>query len=90
VSLMVLKLTHQKMQCVGIVSEMKKGVYKRNVICYISSINKGETLMKNFNGLFLSFVLITIMMVGIPILGAAIAWPENCEQSIIIPCLGLE
>jgi len=46
--------------------------------------------MKNFNGLFLSFVLITIMMVVIPILGAAIAWPDNCEQSIIIPCLGLE
>ena len=46
--------------------------------------------MKNFKGLFLSFVLITIMMVGIPILGAAIAWPDNCKQSIIIPCLGLE
>ena len=33
--------------------------------------------MNNFNGLFLSFVLITIMMVVIPILWLAIAYPNN-------------
>ena len=45
--------------------------------------------MCDFNGLFLSFLLIIFLMVGIPILSAAIAWPDNCSQSIIIPCLGL-
>jgi len=29
-------------------------------------------------------------MVGLPILGSAIAYPENCKQSILIPCIGLE
>jgi len=24
-----------------------------------------------------------------PILGSAIAYPDNCKQSILIPCLGL-
>ncbi len=44
--------------------------------------------MNNFNGLFLSFVLITIIMIGLPILGSAIAYPDNCKQSLLIPCLG--
>ena len=47
-------------------------------------------LNKDFMYLSVAFLIITIGMVGIPILGAAIAWPDNCEQSIIIPCLGLE
>ena len=47
-------------------------------------------LNKDFKYLSVAFILITIGMVGIPILGAAIAWPDNCAQSIIIPCLGLE
>ena len=46
--------------------------------------------MSNFNGLALSFAIITFLMVGLPILGSAIAYPDNCEQSILIPCLGLE
>jgi len=40
--------------------------------------------------LLLSFIIITFFMVGLPILGAAIAYPDNCQQSIIIPCMGLE
>jgi hypothetical protein len=40
--------------------------------------------------LLLSFIIITFFMVGLPILGAAIASPDNCQQSIIIPCVGLE
>jgi hypothetical protein len=46
--------------------------------------------MNNFNGLFLSFVLITIMMVVIPIIWLAIAYPNNCKQSVLIPCFDLE
>jgi hypothetical protein len=49
-----------------------------------------EANMSSFKGLALSFALITFLMVGVPILGAAIAWPDNCKQSIIIPCIGLE
>lgn len=41
-------------------------------------------------GLGWAFLIITIMMVGLPIIGAAIAWPDTCKQSIAIPCLGLE
>ena len=44
--------------------------------------------MSNFNGLFLSFVLIIIMMVGMPILWSAIAYPDNYKQAVLIPCLG--
>jgi hypothetical protein len=47
-------------------------------------------LNKDFKYLSVAFLVITIGMVGIPILAAAIAWPDNCAQSIIIPCLGLE
>jgi len=46
--------------------------------------------MNNFKGLTLSFAIITFLMVGVPILGAAIAYPDNCKQSVLIPCLGLE
>ena len=49
-----------------------------------------EKLMSNFKGLALSFAIITFLMVGVPILGAAIAYPDNCEQSVLIPCIGLE
>ena len=45
--------------------------------------------MSSFKGLALSFAIITFLMVGVPILGAAIAWPDNCKQSIIIPCIGI-
>jgi hypothetical protein len=45
--------------------------------------------MKKFNGLFLSFALITMMMVLLPILGSALITPDNCEQSILIPCFGI-
>ena len=41
-------------------------------------------------GLGWAFLIIIIGMVGMPILGSAIAYPDNCKQSILIPCLGLE
>ena len=41
-------------------------------------------------GLGWAFLIIIISMVGIPILGSAIAYPDNCKQSILLPCLGLE
>ena len=41
-------------------------------------------------GLGWAFLIIIIGMVGLPILGAAIAYPDNCKQSILIPCIGLE
>jgi len=40
-------------------------------------------------GLGWAFLIIIIMMVGMPILGSAIAYPDNCKQSILLPCLGL-
>ena len=40
-------------------------------------------------GLGWAFLIIIIGMVGLPILGSAIAYPDNCKQSILIPCLGL-
>lgn len=40
-------------------------------------------------GLGWAFLIIIIVMVGIPILGSAIAYPDNCKQSILLPCLGL-
>jgi hypothetical protein len=40
-------------------------------------------------GLGWAFLIIIIGMVGMPILGSAIAYPDNCKQSILIPCLGL-
>ncbi len=41
-------------------------------------------------GLGWAFLIIIILMVGLPILGSAIAYPDNCKQSILIPCLGLK
>lgn len=41
-------------------------------------------------GLGWAMLVITIFMVGAPVLASAIAYPDNCKQSIIIPCLGLE
>ena len=41
-------------------------------------------------GLGWAFLIIIIGMVGLPILGSAIAYPDNCKQSILIPCIGLE
>jgi|TARA_B100001093_G_scaffold142654_1_gene135110 hypothetical protein len=41
-------------------------------------------------GLGWAVLIIVIGMVGMPILGSAIAYPDNCKQSILIPCLGLE
>ena len=41
-------------------------------------------------GLGWAFLIIIIGMAGLPILGSAIAYPDNCKQSILIPCLGLE
>ena len=41
-------------------------------------------------GLGWAFLLIAIMMVGLPILGSAIAYPDQCKQSVLIPCLGLQ
>ena len=41
-------------------------------------------------GVGLAFLIIIIGMVGMPILGSAIAYPDQCKQSILIPCLGLE
>jgi hypothetical protein len=40
-------------------------------------------------GLGWAVLIIIIGMVGMPILGSAIAYPDNCKQSILIPCLGL-
>ena len=41
-------------------------------------------------GLGWAFLIITFMMVGLPIIGSAIAYPDNCKQSVLIPCIGLE
>jgi len=41
-------------------------------------------------GLGWAFLIIIFVMVGFPILGSAIAYPDNCKQSILLPCLGLE
>ena len=41
-------------------------------------------------GLGWAMLIITFLMVGLPIIGSAIAYPDNCKQSILIPCIGLE
>ena len=41
-------------------------------------------------GLGWAVLIIVFCMVGLPILGSAIAYPDQCKQSILIPCLGLE
>jgi hypothetical protein len=40
--------------------------------------------------LLLSFIIISFFMVGMPVVVSAIAYPDNCKQSILIPCLGLD
>lgn len=41
-------------------------------------------------GLGWAFLIIIFVMVGVPVLWSAIAYPDNCKQSILLPCLGLE
>ena len=41
-------------------------------------------------GLGWAFLIIIFVMVGLPILGSAIAYPDQCKQSILIPCLEVE
>ena len=41
-------------------------------------------------GLGLAFFIIIFVMAGLPILGTAIAYPDQCKQSILIPCLEVE
>ena len=41
-------------------------------------------------GLGLAFLIILFVMAGLPILGTAIAYPDQCKQSILVPCIGLE
>ena len=40
-------------------------------------------------GLGWAFLIIIIMMVGMPIFVSAIAYPDKCKQSPLIPCLGV-
>ena len=41
-------------------------------------------------GLGLAFFIIIFVLAGLPILGTAIAYPDQCKQSILVPCIGLE
>ena len=41
-------------------------------------------------GLGWAFIILAIGMVGLPILGSAIAYPDMCKQAVLLPCLGLE
>ncbi len=49
-----------------------------------------QTNYCTLKGLGWAFLIIIIGMVGMPILGSAIAYPDNCKQSILIPCIGLQ
>ncbi|MDA9993216.1 hypothetical protein N9E09_00955 [bacterium] len=40
--------------------------------------------------LLLSFIIISFFMLGMPIIVSAIAYPDNCKQSILIPCLEID
>ena len=59
-----------------------------------TSSERQESLMsENYSttrGLGWAVLIIVFCMVGLPILGSAIAYPDQCKQSILIPCLGLE
>ena len=58
-----------------------------------SSVKQESRMSENYcttKGLGWAFLIIIFVMVGLPILGSAIAYPDNCKQSILIPCLGLE
>ena len=49
-----------------------------------------QTNYCTLKGLGWAILIITFMMVGLPVIGSAIAYPDNCKQSILIPCIGLE
>ena len=50
----------------------------------------GQTNYCTTKGLGWAFLIIAIGMVGMPILGSSIAYPDKCKQTPLIICLGLE